>query len=455
MDSDSCRRHHHSQVISSEIPGLSEILAMRHRPSPRPLFAVLLLVPLGTAFAADAPNPALALRSSAAMDARFAEMFRRIEADRRDKNNLSATVAFYLYARSFFLKDLPIKAAHQEAVNYWSSQAKSHWAELPGRQSQAHLAVALKRFGDRDTALAIMASIKERSVNNEESGMFWQDREPSSSWDRAPIETQAMMIEAFDEVTGDGKAVEDCKVWLIRQKQTRNWKTTTATADAVYVLLRRGSNLLAADAPVEVTVGPLTIAPDKVEAGTGYYEKRFPGESLKPEFGRIKTTKTGEGVSWGGAYWQYLEDISKITSPEGVSVKLTKRLYTKQSSKRGPVLKPVEGPVAVGDELVVRMTVTTDRDMEYVHLKDHRGSGTEPVAVLSGYRFQDGLHYYESTGDTASHFFIDDLPKGTHVFEYSVRVQSKGHYQTGFANIQCMYAPEFNSHSESISLTAE
>jgi uncharacterized protein YfaS (alpha-2-macroglobulin family) len=108
--------------------------------------------------------------------------------------------------------------------------------------------------------------------------------------------------------------------------------------------------------------------------------------------------------------------------------------------------------VQVGDELVVRVELRVDRDMEYVHLKDQRGSGTEPVSVLSQYRYQDGLAYYESTRDTASHFFIDYLPKGAYVFEYSTRVQHRGDYQTGVAEIQCMYAPEFNSHSESLSL---
>jgi uncharacterized protein YfaS (alpha-2-macroglobulin family) len=93
-----------------------------------------------------------------------------------------------------------------------------------------------------------------------------------------------------------------------------------------------------------------------------------------------------------------------------------------------------------------------DRDMEYVHMKDQRGSGTEPVNVLSRYRYQDGLAYYESTRDAATHFFMDTLPKGVYVFEYSTRVQHRGTYQTGIATIQCMYAPEFNSHSESFDL---
>jgi uncharacterized protein YfaS (alpha-2-macroglobulin family) len=160
-------------------------------------------------------------------------------------------------------------------------------------------------------------------------------------------------------------------------------------------------------------------------------------------------------VAWGSVHWQYLEDMTKITAYAGTPLKLTKQLYIRHNSKKGPVLEPVNGPAHVGDELVVRVVLKTDRDMEYVHLKDYRGSGTEPVDVLSGYRFQDGLAYYASTRDTASHFFIDYLPKGTYVFEYAVRVQLKGTYQTGFASLESMYAPEFNSHSESLELTVE
>jgi len=144
--------------------------------------------------------------------------------------------------------------------------------------------------------------------------------------------------------------------------------------------------------------------------------------------------------------------MSKVTAYEGTPLKLTKMLFTKEHTKKGPVLKPVNGPLNVGDELVVRVVLKTDRSMEYVHLKDQRGSGTEPVNVLSKYKFQDGLYYYESTRDTASHFFIDYLPKGVYVFEYFVRTQHRGRYQTGMAQIQCMYAPEFNGHSESFVL---
>ena len=241
----------------------------------------------------------------------------------------------------------------------------------------------------------------------------------------------------------------------MKQKQTQDWKTTKATADAVYALLLRGSNVLASDELVEVSLGGKPIKPEKVEAGTGFYEQKFVRGEIKPEMGNITVKKVDPGVAWGSVHWQYLEDMSKVTAYEGTPLKLTKTLYTRQYTKKGPVLEPVQGPVKVGDELVVRIVLRTDRDMEFVHLKDHRGAGTEPVNVLSHYKYQDGLGYYETTRDTASHFFIDYLPKGTYVFEYATRVVHRGKYQTGFAAIQCMYAPEFNSHSESLWIEAK
>jgi uncharacterized protein YfaS (alpha-2-macroglobulin family) len=328
-----------------------------------------------------------------------------------------------------------------------------------------------------------MKSIKERSVSNEEMGMFWRDTELSWWWYRAPIETQALMIEAFDEVMADLPAVEECRVWLLKQKQTQDWKTTKATADAVYALLLRGRDILSSEALVQVKLDGVDVTPSPgranvpaspnqsalgsgkgssgaspsqaVEPGTGFYEYRFAPADIKPKLGEITVKKVDQGVAWGSVNWQYLEDISKVTPYEGTPLKLKKTIYVKVNTAKGPVLEPVNGPLTVGDELVVRVELRVDRDMEYVHLKDQRGSGTEPVNVISRYKYQDGLAYYESTRDTASHFFIDYLPKGTYVFEYSTRVQLRGQYQTGMAQIQCMYAPEFNSHSQSLPLTVK
>jgi hypothetical protein len=205
---------------------------------------------------------------------------------------------------------------------------------------------------------------------------------------------------------------------------------------------------------VEVSLGGQVVKPDKVEAGTGFYEQKFLRNEINPSLANITVKKSDPGVSWGSVHWSYLEDISKVTPHEGTPLKVEKKLFKRSYTKNGPVIAAIKEDQAmgVGDEIIVRLVLRTDRDMEYVHLKDGRGSGTEPVNVLSRYKYQDGLGYYETTKDVASHFFIDYLPKGVYVFEYAVRVQHKGKYPTGFASIECMYAPEFNSHSENLNL---
>ncbi len=430
-------------------------------------------------------NVAPAIRSLQRLDAWMAEEYTRIQTwSEPEKYVPGSTDALYLYGRSFFLKDLAIAPQHKTAIEFFLKQARKFWLKTDCRQTQGHLAIALHRFNainafSDSTPRDIMKSLKERSVSNEEMGMFWRDTELSWWWYRAPIETQALMIEAFDEVMGNQQAVEDCRVWLLKQKQTQDWKTTKATADAVYALLLRGKDILSSEALIQVKLDGVEVTPavegspksegrspkegqnpksesrSQPEAGTGFYEYRFAPADIKPKLGEITVRKVDQGVAWGSVNWQYLEDMSKVTPYEGTPLKLNKALYVKVNTAKGQALEPVKGPLNVGDKLVVRIELRVDRDMEYVHLKDQRGSGTEPVNVLSRYKYQDGLAYYESTRDTASHFFIDYLPKGTYVFEYSTRVQLRGQSQTGVAQIQCMYAPEFNSHSQSLPLTVK
>ena len=401
-------------------------------------------------------NVAPALRALDRLDWWINKRYEKIkEKNELDQNHLTADVCLYLYGRSFFLKDKPVDAKYKTAFDYFVGQGKTYWSDLGNRQSQGHLAIALKRLGDAATPNAIMKSLTERSLQDEELGMYWHEGDRSWWWYKAPIETQALMIEAYDEVAGDANKVEELKIWLLKQKQTQNWKTTKATADACYGLLLRGTKLLASDKLVSVKLGGTEIKPETAEAGTGFYEQKFVRGEIKPEMGQIEMAKSDDGIAWGSIHWQYLEDVGKIKAYEGTPLTLKKGLFIKKNTKEGPVISKVEGPVGVGDELVMRVELRVDRAMEYVHLKDYRGSGTEPVNVLSRYKFQDGLMYYESTKDTASHFFIDYLPRGTYVFEYSVRVQHRGVYETGIAELQCMYAPEFNSHSGSVEIAVE
>ena len=153
-----------------------------------------------------------------------------------------------------------------------------------------------------------------------------------------------------------------------------------------------------------------------------FISKNWPRRNHLQAAWLAQMTKHDAGVAWGSVHWQYLEDMSKVTPHTATPLRLAKEIYIREDEKAGQVLKPLDRDLKPGDELVVRLVLRTDRDMEFVHLKDQRGSGTEPVNVLSHYKYQDGLAYYESTRDASSHFFIDYLPKGTYVFEYPVKV---------------------------------
>jgi Bacterial Alpha-2-macroglobulin MG10 domain/Alpha-2-macroglobulin family/MG2 domain len=371
-------------------------------------------------------------------------------------NHLGYTEIHYLYARSFF-KDLALDKQTKEAVDYYISQEQKYWLNN-GIYMEAMIALNLCRNNDIKTPPAIMKSIKEHALYSEELGMYFKSNW-GWYWYQEPIETQAMMIEAFDEVSHDEASVNELKVWLIKQKQTQDWKTTKATVEACYALLLRGTNWLSEEEPVDITVGNIKIEPQKmpdikVEAGTGYFKTSWTGDAIKPEMATVTIKKTTEGVSWGALYWQYFEQLDKITSAE-TPLKLNKKLFVERITGSGPVIVPISDTTHLkpGDLVKVRIELRVDRDMEYVHMKDMRAAGFEPINVLSEYKWQDGLGYYESTRDAATNFFFSWLPKGTYVFEYPLRITHYGNFSNGITTIQCMYAPEFTSHSEGTRVT--
>jgi hypothetical protein len=284
--------------------------------------------------------------------------------------------------------------------------------------------------------------------------MYWKENTNSWYWYQAPIETQALLIEAFSEIENDTKTIDNLKIWLIKNKQTNQWKTTKATTDAVYALLLQGSDWLSVTNMVDVVVGNKKIEPSKledvkIEAGTGYYKTSWSSSEITPEMGEVTLTKKGAGIAWGGLYWQYFEDLDKITSAE-TPLKLKKKLFLKTNTDTGEEISEItsETKLKVGDLVRVRIELKSDRNMEFIHMKDMRAAGLEPVNVLSQYKWQDGLGYYESTKDASTNFFFDYLPKGVYVFEYDLRVNNAGNMSNGITTIQSMYAPEFSSHSE-------
>ena len=375
------------------------------------------------------------------------------------KKMIGSTQIQYLYARSFY-SEISISARCKTAFEYYKGQAEKYWLS-ENKYMQGMIALGLNRFGSTKVPQDIIKSLRENSLTNEELGMYWKENEAGYYWYQAPIETQALLIETFDEVANDQKSVEELKIWLLKQKQTQDWKTTKATVEAIYALLLKGTDLLSNDQLVEIIIGSQKIDPKKmdnivVEAGTGYFKTSWQGGEVKPEMGKVTVTKNTEGVAWGAVYWQYFEQLDKIT-PHETPLKLKKELFVERLTQSGKIIEPLKAPsiLKIGDKVIVRIELRVDRMMEFVHMKDMRAAGFEPLNVFSKYKYQDGLGYYETTKDASTNFFMDYLPKGTYVFEYPLRVQQKGDFSNGITTIQCMYAPEFTSHSEGIRVKVE
>ncbi len=356
----------------------------------------------------------------------------------------------YLYARSFFLK-LPVPETSRMAYHFYIAQCRRYWTS-ENKYMQGMIALALARNGDSKTSAEILRSLKETAIHSDEMGMYWKNQDAGWFWYQSAVESQSLLVEAFDEVANDKFAVDKMKTWLLKNKQTNHWSTTRATAEACYALLLKGSDWFSSEPSVSIHLGNTTITNEKAEAGTGYFRKSIDPAKIDSSMGNISFSvqSTGSGQpSWGAVYWQYFENMDKIKTAV-TPLQLSKKLFVEKNADRGPVLKPVDDgdELHVGDKVMVRIELRVDREMEYVHMKDTRASCLEPVNVLSSYKWQDGLGYYESTMDASTNFFFDRLRKGTYVFEYPLYVSHTGNFSNGITSVQCMYAPEFSSHSE-------
>jgi uncharacterized protein YfaS (alpha-2-macroglobulin family) len=365
----------------------------------------------------------------------------------------------YLYARSYS-KQINTSIHFNKALDYYLKNIAKEWPNM-GLYQRGLSALVLHRNGNHAEALKIVSSLKDRSQQSDEMGMYWTNNKSGWWWYQSPIETQALLIEVFNEVAADTKSAEEMKIWLLKNKQTNDWKTTKATTAACYALLMQGHNLLEDTGESKILIGDksfeqLGIAEPKKEAGTGYQKVSIAGPNVKPEMGKIEITNNNNSIAWGGVYWQYFEQLDKIT-PSETGVKIKKQLFLKRQTATGDQLAPLNSSTVLktGDLVKVRLEISADRDMEYIHLKDMRSSGFEPLNVISQYKYQDGLGYYESTKDASSNFFMDYMLKGVYVFEYELRVSQAGNFSNGTTTLQSMYAPEFSTHSEGIRVTVK
>lgn len=346
-----------------------------------------------------------------------------------------ATDIDYLFMRSLYGK------ASTEAYKYYYNNALKRYKHFENLYTQAQLALIFQRHGDLTQARDLIRRLKEKSLQSDEMGTYWRDNRSSWWWYQRPIETQALLIQAFASVTPDDTlAIGSMQQWLLKQKQTTHWGSDAATTRAIEALLIGNPNFETGNQGVTMTVfgAPLT---HPAQGQEGYMAQRWTSDSLNDlrshHSDQISIRKNTPGIAWGAVYYQFTDDMDKIPASEsGITIS---RSYIPADS----------AGFAVGDRVKVRIEITCDRTMEYLELIDGRPSCVEPLSTRAGWCYNDGLRYYVTVNNTDTRCYIDRLEKGRYVVEYEVYVTNPGTFLSGPATMQCMYAPEFRAVSPS------
>jgi uncharacterized protein YfaS (alpha-2-macroglobulin family) len=363
------------------------------------------------------------------IDQEFKKYYDKSQASPKPQTSLKPQELEYLLIRSQY-PEIPLKET-KEAVEFYTSTVEKRWASIPGLYGRAVAALFLQRNGKADIAQAIVRSLREHASRKPDLGMYWANSRAYSFFFNNAVADHSFIMKAFYETGASTKETDEMKLWLLKQKQTQQWESLPGLVGAIQILLQTGSNWLEDTGKTRIQLGNQSFDTSEGEAGTGYIKKVFDAKAVTPDMSRVKITQENAVPGWGALYLQYFEDPDKI-----------------EAAKTGlNVEKQITGALKVGNKVVVRLTVRADRDFEYVLLKDMRAACFEPVEQLSGIRRTQGVSCYQSPKDASMNYYFHNLPKGTYVFEYPLYVASEGDYSNGIATIQCLYAPEFVSHT--------
>lgn len=357
----------------------------------------------------------------------------------------------FLFVRSSY-RDIPELGEAREAIRFYTAQAEKTWSEQ-SLYGKGEIALLMYRNGKKEVANNILAWLRKTATTTTEQGMYWANNRRGNNYFISPIETHCLLMKVFNTLSPDTKDTDRMKQWLLNQKRTQNWESVPATLNAIYALVLTGSDWLNENNTCTVTWGNNTYSTAEGETATGYLKVVLDEKEISSERNSISIRKEGNTPAWGAVYEQYFENIGKVDKQKGV-LNVEKKLFIESNSGSSLQITPVEnGKLQIGDKVIVRLTIRTDREMDYVFLKDLRAGCFEPADPISGTKFRDGVAYYQSPTDVSENIFFNRLPAGTFVIEYPVYVSRNGEYAGGISTIQCLYAPEFISHTEGMSLT--
>lgn len=366
----------------------------------------------------------------------YEKQFKALKKEQKDKfQGLSGMEIQWLYSRSLLgLKPTTVS-------DYYTECLKKDWTKQT-LQLQAMAGTYFNRVAQSEMATKVYKSILNRKTTKPNLGTYWNENQNAYSWDRNAIETQATLIRFFNEMKVDMAIVNEMKLWLMNQKRGQYWQSSKTSAQACYALLTNSKKLAAQSTEPVIKVGNETIPTDKTVLG--YLKQTWTASEIQPAMGKVTIQQNADEPAFGSLNLIYTEEIGKI-SKNTSGMTIDKQIFVVRNGKELPVSTVTD--LKLGDLLRIRLQVTADRNLEFVHVKDTRASGTEAVEVLSGYKASGNLYYYSANHDASIDFFIDNLPKGKYHLDYEMRVSGKGVQSAGYAISECMYAPEFKANS--------
>ena len=377
-------------------------------------------------------------------------------------NNITGTrfspnEILYLYTKTILADEFYFEEKEEDFIDKMIQNLKQNWLDL-SLQSKAMLAVSFNNYYEEEEATKIVNWFKQNSIEDDKGGMYFKNNAAGKFWYHHPIETQAKIIEAFAAINPEDNDINKLKNWLLQHKRKNSWATTKSTTMAVNAFISYGKNWLKESSQPEIKMNNKSVKVDPIftkKSNLGYLKKTWNDEKELQKISSFSIKNNNDAPAFGGIYHQYFEDLDKIERSKGEEIIINKALFLKENTSEGPQLKSLPEVLKVGELVTVRVTIDVKSDFKFVHLKDMRASGLEPTSVLSSHKYQDGLRYYQSTKDAATHFFFDYLPKGTYVFEYDLRVNNAGEFSNGITQIESMYAPEFSSFSKGTRIKIE
>ena len=312
-------------------------------------------------------------------------------------------------------------------------------------QDKSVMATVMDAAGKKNEAKVLLQSVVEYMVSNEEMGSYFDTYKAGYSWCNYRIPAHVSAMEAIMRLGENKEALlDDMRLWLLKQKQVQVWDTPISSVNAIYAFLAdRGSRLDSTSVMTANVDGETITTPDDA---IGQVSVSLHGEEIN-NVKAITVSRKGSGTGWASVYTQCLESMDKVKLYDGDGLRIERKYMS------GDREIDRESVLSVGDKVTVSITVSADRDMDFVRIKDEKPACLETASQLSSYSWSGGLGYYRVNKDASVEFFVDSMRKGTYTITYDAYVTRSGNYVSGPASVISVYAPQFGSHSEGFTMT--